>query len=151
MEATGEMPRLMLMLLGNDHTSGTEPGKIAPASAVADNDYALGIIVEACSNSKFWPQMAIFVLEDDAQGGADHVDSHRSPAFIISPYARRGVVDSTMYNTTSMLRTIELILSLHPMTHFDAGATPMWRAFQSEPNPKPYTVAKPRVSLTERN
>ena len=85
------------------------------------------MIVEAVSKSKFWPATAIFVLEDDAQDGADHVDSHRSPAFILSPYTRRnGFIDSTMYNTTSMLRTMELILGLRPMTHFDAAARPMW-------------------------
>jgi len=151
MEEAGEAPRLMVMRLANDHTSGTAPGKIAPKSAAADNDRALGMIVEACSKSKFWPTMAIFILEGDAQAGADHVDSHRSPAFVISPYTRRGVVDSRMYNTTSMLRTIELILGLHPLTHFDAAATPMWAAFQSEPDPAPYTAEAPRVSLTERN
>ena len=115
-ESTGTMPRFLILRLGNDHTSGTAAGKIAPRSAVADNDYALGIIVEALSRSRFWPKLAIFVLEDDAQNGADHVDSHRSPAFVISPYVQRGIVDSTMYNTTSMLRTMELILGLRPMT-----------------------------------
>jgi hypothetical protein len=118
---------------------------------VADNDYALGMIVEACSRSRFWPRMAIFVLEDDAQNGPDHVDSHRSPAFVLSPYTRRGVIDSTFYNTTSMLRTMELILGLRPMTHFDAAATPMWAAFARQPNIEPYTAEKPRVNLTDVN
>jgi hypothetical protein len=145
------MPRLMFVRMGNDHTSGTTAGKIAPRSAVADNDYALGMIVEAVSKSRFWPRTAIFVLEDDAQNGADHVDSHRSPAFVISAYARRRVVDSTMYNTTSMLRTIELILGLHPMTHFDAGARPMAAAFQAEADATPYTAEKPRIPLDQRN
>src|SRR5207244_3904021 len=130
-ETTGQMPRLIFMRLGNDHTFGTAAGKIAPLSSVADNDYALGMIVEGMSRSRFWPKTAIFVLEDDAQNGPDHVDSHRSPAFVISPYAKRHAVDSTMYNTTSVLRTIELILSLHPMTQFDAGARPMHAAFQA--------------------
>jgi len=94
------------MRLGNDHTSGTSAGKIAPLSSLADNDYALGLLVESVSKSQFWADTAIFVLEDDGQNGADHVDSHRSPAFVISPYTRRGVVDSTMYNTTSVLRTM---------------------------------------------
>jgi hypothetical protein len=150
-EKTGQMPRLLLVRLGNDHTSGTTPGKYAPRAAVADNDYALGMIVEGVSKSRFWPATAIFVLEDDAQNGPDHVDSHRSPAFVISPYARRRVVDSTMYNTTSMLRTMELILGLWPMTHFDAGARPMAPAFQAKADPTPYTAEKPRVSLDERN
>src|SRR5258708_8143086 len=130
----------MFMRLGNDHTSGTAAGKIAPLSAVADNDYALGMLVEAVSRSRFWSSTAIFVLEDDAQNGPDHVDSHRSPAFLISPYVQRGVVDGTMYNTTSMLRTIELILGLNPMTHFDAAARPMNASFQAAPNPAPYAA-----------
>jgi hypothetical protein len=95
--------------------------------------------------------MAVFVLQDDAQNGPDHVDSHRSPAFVISPYARRGAVDSTMYNTTSMLRTMELILGLRPMTVFDAGARPMANAFQAKADLRPYAAEKPRVSLTDRN
>jgi hypothetical protein len=107
--------------------------------------------VEAISKSRFWSATAIFVLEDDAQNGADHVDSHRSPAFVISPYARRRAVDSTMYNTTSMLRTMELILGLRPMTHFDAGARPMAGAFQPKPDLRPYTAESPRYSLDERN
>ena len=111
-EKAGKMPRLILMRLGNDHTYGTTAGKIAPLSAVADNDYALGMIVEGVSEARFWGSTAIFVLEDDAQNGPDHVDSHRSPAFVISPYVKRHAVDSTMYNTTSMLRTMELILGL---------------------------------------
>lgn len=150
-EAEGKMPQLIFLRLGNDHTAGTSPGKLTPQAYVADNDYALGMIVEAVSKSKFWPKTAIFVLEDDAQNGPDHVDSHRSPAFVLSPYTRRGIVDSTLYNTTSMLRTIELILGLKPMTHFDAAARPMSAAFSSTPNLEPYVAEKPRVSLTERN
>jgi len=150
-ERTGDMPRLIAMRLGNDHTSGTKAGKIAPLSAAADNDYALGTIVEAISKSRFWTSTAIFVLEDDAQNGPDHVDSHRSPAFVISAFAKRHMVDGSMYNTTSMLRTMELLLGLHPMTHFDAGARPMTAAFQQTPDPTPYAAEKPRISLTEKN
>jgi hypothetical protein len=145
------MPRLIVLRLPNDHTSGTTPGKIAPLSAFADNDSALGTIVEAVSRSPFWPKTAIFVLEDDAQDGPDHVDSHRSIMLAISPYTRRGIVDSSMYNTASVLRTMELILGLRPMTHFDAGARPMSAAFAMTPNPAPYAAEKPRMSLTERN
>ena len=123
------MPRLIVMRLPNDHTSGTTPGKIAPLSAFADNDAALGTIVEAVSHSKFWAKTAIFVLEDDAQDGPDHVDSHRSVMLALSPYTRRGIVDSSMYNTASVLRTMELILGLRPMTQFDAGARPLGAAF----------------------
>jgi DNA-binding beta-propeller fold protein YncE len=150
-EKAGEMPRLIFIRLGNDHTSGTAAGRVAPLSAFADNDYALGMIVEGVSKSSFWPTAAIFVLEDDAQNGADHVDSHRAPAFVLSPWVRRGALDSTMYNTASMLRTMELILGLRPMTHFDAAARPMSAAFQTAPDPRPYTAAPPRISLTERN
>ncbi|MBC8164880.1 MAG: hypothetical protein H7Y20_03280, partial [Bryobacteraceae bacterium] len=150
-EAGNNLPRLMFVRIGNDHTSGMAAGKVSPLSAMADNDYALGLIVEALSKSKFWPQTAIFVLEDDAQNGPDHVDSHRSPAYVLSPYTRRGIVDSTMYNTTSILRTMELILGLRPMTHFDAGARPMWAAFSSEPNTKPFDAATPTYPLDERN
>jgi DNA-binding beta-propeller fold protein YncE len=150
-ETANQMPALMFMRLGNDHTSATTPGKIAPLAAFADNDYALGMIVEGLSRSKFWASTAIFVLEDDAQNGPDHVDSHRSPAFIISPYTRRGTIDSTMYNTTSMLRTMELILHLRPMTHFDAGARPMFASFAPQPSAAPYQAEKPRISTEERN
>jgi DNA-binding beta-propeller fold protein YncE len=150
-EKSGQMPRLIVMRLGNDHTSGTTAGKIAPLASVADNDYALGLIVEGVSKSPFWASTAIFVLEDDAQNGADHVDSHRSPAFVISPYIKRHVVDGTLYNTTSVLRTMEFLLGLRPMTHFDAGARPMTAAFQSTPNAAPYVAEKPRIALDEVN
>lgn len=150
-EKTGTMPQLLFVRIGNDHTSALAAGKVAPLSAMADNDHALGMLVEAVSKSKFWPKTAIFVLEDDAQNGPDHVDSHRSPAYVISPYTRRGIIDSSMYNTTSMLRTIELILGLRPMTHFDAGARPMWAAFAREPDTKPWQAAAPSHPLDERN
>lgn len=150
-EAAGNLPKLILLRIGNDHTSGLAAGKYTPKAAMADNDWALGQIVEAVSKSRFWPKTAIFVLEDDAQNGPDHVDSHRSPGYVLSPYTRRGIVDSTMYNTTSMLRTMELILGLRPMTHFDAAARPMWNAFSAKPDLKPYTALKPRHPLEERN
>jgi DNA-binding beta-propeller fold protein YncE len=133
-ESANQMPALMLMCLGNDDSPD---GKSA---LLADNDYALGTIVEGVSRSKFWGTTAIFVLEAGAQNG-------RSPAFIISPYTHRGTVDGNMYNTTSMLRTTELILHLHPMTHFDAGARPMFASFAQQPSPAPYQAEKPRISL----
>ncbi len=150
-EAEGNLPRLIFLRLGNDHTSGIAPGKFTPLAQVADNDHALGMVVEAISRSKYWPKIAIFVLEDDAQNGPDHVDSHRSPLFVLSPYTRRGIIDSSLYNTTSVLRTIELILGLRPMTHFDAAARPLSAAFANSPNPEPFVAEKPRVSTTERN
>jgi hypothetical protein len=150
-ETEGDMPRLQIVRLPNDHTAGTQPGAVTPTACMADNDLALGRLVEAVSHSKFWPQTAIFILEDDAQNGPDHVDAHRSPAFVISPYARRGAVDSTMYSTCSMLRTMELILGLKPMSQFDTAAQPMFQAFQSAPDLRPYDATPARVNLNERN
>jgi DNA-binding beta-propeller fold protein YncE len=150
-ESSGAMPEFIVLRIGNDHTSGTAPGKHTPRAAVADNDAAMGLLVEAVSKSRFWPATAIFVLEDDAQNGPDHVDSHRSPAFVISPYTRGRGIDSTMYNTVSMLRTMELILGMRPMTMHDAGATPMWRAFRNQPDPRPWQAEKPRIPLDEKN
>ncbi|MGA2268197.1 MAG: bifunctional YncE family protein/alkaline phosphatase family protein [Bryobacteraceae bacterium] len=150
-EKSGSMPRLIVMRMGNDHTNGTTPGRMAPLSMAADNDYAIGMLVEGVSKSRFWASTVICVLEDDAQSGPDHVDSHRSPAFLISPWVKRRAVDGTMYNTTSMLRTIEFLLGLRPMTHFDAGARVMTASFQSRPDPAPYTAEKPRIPLDQRN
>ena len=137
-EATGEMPRLIILRLPNDHTSGTTPGKPTPTAYVADNDLALGRVVAGLSRSRFWPRLAIFVVEDDAQNGPDHVDAHRTVALAISPYSRRKSVDSTLYSTSSMLRTIELCLGLEPMSQFDAAARPMFASFTSRPDPTPY-------------
>lgn len=150
-EGAGKMPRLILMNLAGDHTVGLSPGRRTPDSCMADNDLALGELVEAVSRSRFWPQTAIFVEWDDSQDGNDHVDCHRSPAFVVSPYAKRHAVDHTFYNNLSMLRTIELILGLRPMTVFDAGAAPMAGAFRNEPDFTPYTHAPARVSLELKN
>lgn len=151
LESNKSFPRFAVVRLGNNHTNGAAAGKRTPTAMVADNDYALGMIVEALTRSQFWQKMAIFILEDDAQNGADHVDSHRSPAFVVSPFAKRGVVDSSFYNTTSMLRTMELILGLRPMTIHDAGARPMLGAFAAAPDFKPFEAEKPRVPLDTRN
>lgn len=150
-EAKGKMPNFITLKIGNDHTSGLSANKLSPKAQVADNDMALGMLVEAMSKSKFWAKTAIFVIEDDAQNGADHVDSHRSPAYVISPYTRRGTIDSTMYNTTSALRTMELLLGLRPMTVYDASSTPMTRAFAKEPKMGAYTALTPQHPLDERN
>lgn len=150
-EKEGEMPRLQILRLPNDHTSGTSAGKWTPRAMVADNDLSLGMVVEAVTKSKFWPKTAIFVVEDDAQNGPDHVDAHRTIAYAISPYIKRGFVDSTMYTTSSMLRTMELILGLKPMSQFDAAATPMYNSFQAKPNPKSYRARPVTVDLNERN
>ncbi len=150
-EAEGDMPRLQVLRLPNDHTYGTTLGKHTPVALVGDNDLALGRFVEAVSYSKFWPQTAIFVVEDDAQNGPDHVDAHRTTAFVMSPYTWRGTVDSTMYSTSSMLRTMELILGLKPMSQYDAAATPMFHSFQARPDSRPYTHLPANVDLNERN
>ncbi len=137
--------------LGNDHTSGQRIGKISPTAAVADNDLALGQLVEHISNSSIWKESAIFVLEDDAQNGPDHIDAHRSPAFVISPFIKRNSVNSTMYSTSGMLRTMELILGLPPMSQYDAAAIPMSDLFTSSPDFKPYKVKAANVDLEQRN
>jgi len=149
-EAQGDMPRLQIVRLPADHTFGTRLNKPTPRACVADNDAALGRIVDAVSHSKFWPHVAIFVVEDDAQNGADHVDAHRTVAFVISPYVKHGFVDSTMYSTSSMLRTIELILGLRPMSQFDSAATPMLNSFQAKSDERPYTALPPRIDVNER-
>jgi YVTN family beta-propeller protein len=150
-EKEGEMPQLQILRLPNDHTSGTSVGKLTPTAMVADNDLALGRVVEAISKSKFWKETAIFVVEDDAQNGSDHVDAHRTVALVISPYCRRGSVDSSLYSTASMLRTMELILGLKPMSQFDAAAIPMYNSFQPEANPATYKHLPNNVPLDTIN
>jgi hypothetical protein len=119
---------------------------------IADNDIALGRIVEAISGSSvYWRDSAIFVVEDDSQSGPDHVDSHRSVMFVASPFAKRGFVDHTLYSTSSVLRTIELILGLTPMSQYDAAATPLYNAFTGTPNMAPYQRLMPRVPTDEKN
>ena len=150
-EREGGMPRLQIVRLPNDHTSGTSPGKLTPTAFVAENDLALGRVVEAVSRSRFWPTTAIFVVEDDAQNGSDHVDAHRTVALVVSPWTRHGAVDSSLYSTSSMLRTIELILGLEPMSQFDAAALPMIRSFAKEPVADGYECRPALVPLDERN
>jgi WD40 repeat protein len=150
-ERAGDMPRLQILRLPNDHTHGTTVGFRTPTAYVADNDLAMGMVIEAISHSRFWPQTAVFVVEDDAQNGPDHVDAHRTTAYVISPYTKRGAVDSSMYSTSSMLRTMELILGLQPMSQFDAAARPMFNSFQARPDLRPYQALGPRVDLEELN
>ncbi|MEW4568729.1 bifunctional YncE family protein/alkaline phosphatase family protein [Tautonia sp. JC769] len=150
-EKEGEMPQLMIVRLPNDHTAGTRVGGMTPRAMVADNDLALGMLVEGVSKSKFWPETAIFVVEDDAQNGPDHVDAHRTVALCISPYTRGTGKDSTMYSTSSMLRTMELILGLEPMSQFDAAARPMYASFRPEADPRPYDHLPARIDLEEVN
>lgn len=150
-EKNGAMPNLVLVQLPNDHTAGTDPGMPVPQALVADNDLALGQIVAGLSQSRFWKRMVIFVVEDDAQAGLDHVDGHRTVALAISPYTCRGSVDSTFYSQTSMLKTIELMLGLPTLSVFDLIANDMRNSFQSTPDFTPYDAVTPKQSLEELN
>ena len=150
-EIDGNLPQLNIIRLPNDHTAGTKVGSPTPRAMVADNDVALGRLVDAISHSAYWKDSAMFVVEDDAQAGADHVDSHRSVLLVASPFAKRGAVDHTFYTTSGVLRTIELILGLPPMSQYDAAATPMYNAFNGVPNLGAYTRLSARVPTDERN
>jgi YVTN family beta-propeller protein len=147
-ERTGqEPPRFTIMSLGENHTQATKPGANTPDACVASNDLGVGRIVEAATHSKYWNQMAIFIIEDDAQNGPDHVDAHRTVGLVISPYCKRHTIDSTLYTTASMVRTMELILGLPPMTQYDAGATPMFNCFTREAVATPFTAIQPKTDL----
>jgi YVTN family beta-propeller protein len=150
-EKTGHWPALTVMSLPQDHTAGRRVFRRTPDACVASNDLAVGMLVDTVSHSRFWPDTAIFIIEDDAQNGQDHVDAHRTVGLVISPYTRRGVVDHTMYTTASMVRTIELMLHLPPMTQYDAAATPMFGSFSSIADLRPYTVLKQQVDLNAMN
>ena len=150
-EREGKMPRLQILRLPNDHTHGVTRGKLTPTAYVAENDAALGKVVEAITRSKFWATTSIFVVEDDAQNGPDHVDAHRTEALVISPYSRKRGVDSTMYSTSSMLRTMELILGLQPMTQFDAAAAPMFNCFSAAVDTTPFLALPANVDLRATN
>lgn len=150
-ERNGDLPRFIVMSLGEDHTEGTRPGSPTPQACVASNDVALGRLVEAVSHSKYWPNMAIFVIEDDAQNGPDHVDAHRTIGLVISPYVRRGHLDSSQYSTVSMLRSMELILGLPPLSQFDAAARPMFESFNDQPDLRPYDAVAARIDVDALN
>jgi DNA-binding beta-propeller fold protein YncE len=145
------VPKINTLRLINDHTSGLHKGSLSPYAQVADNDYAVGLFIEYLSNSPIWKESVVFILEDDAQNGADHIDAHRSIAFVASPYTRRHFRDTTQYTTNSMLRTLELIVGLPPMSQHDAAATPMWRCFTDKPDFTPFKAIIPDVNLDERN
>ncbi|CAL8979940.1 hypothetical protein CELL_03356 [Cellulomonas sp. T2.31MG-18] len=147
----GNLPALNMLWLMNDHTEGTAPGRISPEAHVADNDLAVGRVVDTISHSPYWKSSAIFVIEDDSQNGVDHVDGHRNPTLVVSPYARRGVVVHTYYTQLNVMRTIEQILGLPPMNQEDLTAEPMFDAFTDKPDLTPYTALPSNVSLTETN
>lgn len=146
----GSMPALQIVRLPNDHTAGLRAGQPTPRAYMADNDLALGRVIEALSRSPFWKSTAVFVVEDDAQNGADHVDSHRSVLLVISPFARNGV-HHRFTNTTDVLATIEEILGLGAMSHFDHFGRPLRDSFHETADTGPYTALVPAVSLDERN
>jgi YVTN family beta-propeller protein len=150
-EGIGKLPNLMIMLLPNDHTGGTRGKAPTPAAQVADNDLAMGMIVEALSRSRFWPETCIFAIEDDPQNGFDHVSGYRTTAYVASPYNRRGATVSTQYNQTSLIRTIELILGLPPMNLLDATATPMFDVFTDAADLTPFVAVANQVPLDQTN
>ena len=149
--ARNAVPRFNSLRFGNDHTEGLRLGRATPFAHVADNDLAVGLFIEHLSKSTIWKESAVFIVEDDAQNGPDHVDAHRTTAYLAGPFVKRGFVDHTMYSTSSMLRTIELILGLPPMSQYDAAATPMWRSFKAQPDFKPFTSVPIAIDLNEKN
>jgi len=150
-EKNGALPQLCIMHLPNDHTYGSKKGALSPRAYVAQNDYGLGLIIDRISKSKYWMESAIFVLEDDAQNGPDHVDAHRSTCLVLSPFIKKHEVNHTLYTTASVLRTMELILGLPPMSQYDAAAIPMFHVFATVADPVSYTAEKPRWDLNEHN
>ena len=145
------VPQLSTIRLPNNHTAGAVVGMPTPRAMVAENDQALGNLIEHLTHSRIWSESAVFVLEDDAQNGPDHVDAHRSPTLVLSPYAKRSTVISRMYSTASVLRTMELILGLPPMSQYDAAATPMWECFTANADAMPFTALPPQYNLKEMN
>jgi YVTN family beta-propeller protein len=150
-EKDNNLPFFIIMSLGEDHTAGTTPGAFTPQACVASNDLALGRLIEAVTHSKYWPETAIFVIEDDPQNGPDHVDAHRTVGLVVSPYTKRHFVDSTQYSTVSMIRSIELILGLHPLSQYDAAARPMFNSFTDKADVTPYQHIAARIDLSAVN
>jgi hypothetical protein len=150
-DSTGAMPNLVIVQLPDDHTAGMTPGWTTPRAMVADNDLALGRVVDALSHSKFWGSMAIFIVEDDAQGGVDHVDGHRTVALAVSPFIRHGTIDHTFYSQPSFLRTIEGILGLRHLTMFDLVANDLRESFSDSADTTPFTALDPVQSIYEPN
>jgi YVTN family beta-propeller protein len=145
------VPQFNTVRFGNDHTSGQKKGKISPIAAVADNDLAVGRFIEHLSHSSIWKESVVFILEDDAQNGPDHVDAHRSPVYVIGPYVKRKAVVHGMYSTSGVLRTMELILGLPPMSQYDAAAMPLFECFTNTPDYTPFTAKPAEVDLEQRN
>ena len=146
-----QVPQFNTIRFGNDHTEGVRLGRPTPYAHVADNDLAVGMFIETLSQSSIWNESVVFILEDDAQNGADHVDAHRSTVYLAGGHIKRNYVDHTLYTTASVLRTIELLLGMEPMTQYDAAATPMWSCFNSSPAPFTFRALMPTVNLDEKN
>lgn len=146
-----QVPKFNTIRISNDHTSGQKKGAYTPLAAVADNDLAVGRFLEHLSHSPIWKESVVFILEDDAQNGPDHVDAHRSPIFVAGPYVKRDTVIHTMYSTSGVLRTIELILGLPPMSQYDAAAEPLYKCFTDKPDFTPYVCKPANIDLNERN
>jgi YVTN family beta-propeller protein len=149
--ANNKLSQFNTVRLGNDHTEGLKLGRPTPYAHVADNDYAVGLFIEALSKSPIWNETAVFIVEDDAQNGSDHVDAHRSPAYLAGGFVKRNMVDHTAYTTAGILRTIELILGIPPMTQYDAAALPLWRCFDNKALPFNFTAIKPMIDMHELN
>src|SRR5436190_294337 len=149
--AKNALPQLNTLRLINDHTEGLKAGRPTPFAHVADNDWGVGMFLEYLSHSSVWKESVVFIVEDDAQNGPDHVDAHRSVALVAGPYVKRKFVDHSLYSTSSMLRTIELILGLPPMSQYDAAATPMYKSFTSVPDYTPYKSLPANIDINERN
>jgi YVTN family beta-propeller protein len=145
------VPQFNSLRFINDHTEGLRKGRPTPFAHVADNDWAVGLFIEYLSKSKIWKESVVFIVEDDAQNGPDHVDAHRTTAYVAGGFVKRNFVDHTMYSTTSILRTIELILGLPPMTQYDAAAEPMWRCFSSAADLNVFTSVPAKIDITEKN
>ncbi len=146
-----EVPQFSTIRFSNDHTSGQKLGKYSPFAAMADNDLAVGLFIDHLSHSSIWKESVVFILEDDAQNGPDHVDAHRAPALVISPYTKRNEVISTMFSTSGVLRTMELILGLPPMSQYDEAALPLYDCFTSKINLKAFDHIKSNIDLDDKN
>ena len=149
--AVNAVPQFNSLRFGNDHTEGLRKGKPTPYAHAADNDLAVGMFVEHLSKSPIWKESVVFIVEDDAQNGPDHVDAHRTTAYVAGGYVKRKLVDHTMYSTSSMLRTMELILGMPPMTQYDAAAESMWRCFTSSADITGFTAVASNIDLAEKN
>jgi YVTN family beta-propeller protein len=145
------LPNYVVMAMQENHTHGTDPKSFTPRAMVANQDYALGQVLERLTHSRYWPQMAVFIMEDDAQDGPDHVDARRTACLVISPYVKHGVVDSAMYTTSSMVRSIELLLGMPPLSQYDAAATPFYAAFGTSPDLTPFKGLPAQWDVMEMN